>query len=122
MRLTRNDTMTSLVQAKLKLAQTDYSNLELQARPFPSYLSYHNILNPQILKAGFKSLAWLLARFLAMMTHVMRKCQSNLVDLHCITNEILCLFRSIKGVCGNPHTLSWASDLTRGALLTRRGS
>ncbi|KAK9903423.1 hypothetical protein WJX75_005200 [Coccomyxa subellipsoidea] len=39
MRLTRNDTMTSLVQAKLKLAQTDYSNLELQARPFPSYLT-----------------------------------------------------------------------------------
>ncbi|EIE23242.1 hypothetical protein COCSUDRAFT_42153 [Coccomyxa subellipsoidea C-169] len=34
MRLTREDTMTSLVQAKLHLAQTDYANLELQARTF----------------------------------------------------------------------------------------
>lgn len=31
MRITRDDTMTSLVQAKLTLAQTDYDNLELQA-------------------------------------------------------------------------------------------
>lgn len=32
MRLTRSDTVTSLVQTKLRLAQTDYANLELQAR------------------------------------------------------------------------------------------
>lgn len=31
MRITRDDTMTSLVHAKLTLAQTDYDNLELQA-------------------------------------------------------------------------------------------
>jgi hypothetical protein len=31
MRLARDDVMTSLVQAKVRLAQTDYANLELQA-------------------------------------------------------------------------------------------
>lgn len=96
MRLTRNDTMTSLVQAKLKLAQTDYSNLELQARPFPSYLSYDIFyLNHRFLKLD-SSLLLAAGQFLAMMTHFIPKCQSNLVDLHCITNDILRLFGSIR--------------------------
>ena len=39
MRITRDDTMTSLVHAKLTLAQTDYDNLELQASSSPLHCS-----------------------------------------------------------------------------------
>ncbi len=39
MRITRDDTMTSLVHAKLTLAQTDYDNLELQASSSPLHYS-----------------------------------------------------------------------------------
>ncbi len=37
MRLVRDDLMTSLVHTKVRLAQTDYTNLELQVRAFDQY-------------------------------------------------------------------------------------